>query len=143
MAFGRIREESQTQNAEINMVPLIDVMLVLLVIFIITAPMVTQSVKLSLPKASALSNSEQIKQKPTMIAVNEKNEFYINNKLVSIESLSTKLSELKSESGDNMPMIQLHIDASVPYENVAQLLTELSKAGLPNIGFVSLPKEKN
>ena len=56
MALGRIREGTHTENAEINMVPLIDVMLVLLVIFIITAPMVTQSVNLSLPKTSEVAD---------------------------------------------------------------------------------------
>lgn len=142
MSFGRLRQNSESR-AEINMIPLIDIMLVLLVIFILTAPLVTQSVKLKLPEAVDLKEMQvqQEVEKPVMIAINEDSEIFINDTKVDHETAFTALTEIKLAAGEKQPMIQLHIDAAVPYQEVAKVVTILSKVGLANIGFVSLPEE--
>ena len=143
MSFGRLRQGGSESRAEINMIPLIDIMLVLLVIFILTAPLVTQSVKLKLPEAVDLKE-EQTQQeidKPVLIAINSDSEIFINEEKVDHESALAKLTEIKISAGEKPPMIQLHIDAAVPYQDVAKIVTVLSKVGLANIGFVSLPEE--
>lgn len=143
MSFGRLRERSENPRAEINMIPLIDVMLVLLVIFILTAPLVTQSVKLQLPEAVDLEEPVQLEEeeKPIMIAVNDEGELFVNEAPVDEAKLVEQLTELKPKAGEKSPMVQLHIDASVEYQKVAKIVTALSKVGLANIGFVSLPEE--
>ena len=143
MSFGRLRQGGGESRAEINMIPLIDIMLVLLVIFILTAPLVTQSVKLKLPEAVDLKEeqTQQEIEKPVLIAINEDSEIFINEEKVTHETALTKLTEIKIAAGEKPPMIQLHIDAAVPYQDVAKIVTVLSKVGLANIGFVSLPDE--
>ncbi len=141
MAFGRLRESSKP-SAEINMIPLIDVMLVLLVIFILTAPLVTQSVKLQLPEATDLE--EQVipeEKKPIILALNGERELFLNEKKIESGTLLSELKGIKEglAEGEN-PLVQLHIDATVPYEEVAKLMTDLSKVGLSNLGFVTLPE---
>ncbi|OYQ79346.1 MULTISPECIES: ExbD/TolR family protein [Ignatzschineria] len=142
MSFGRLRDKGYESRAEINMVPLIDIMLVLLVIFILTAPLVTQSVKLKLPEAVDLKEEVVVQdpEKPVLIAINADNELFINDEAIDFESALPRLTAIK-EGSEKAPMIQLHIDSSVPYQEVAKIVTILSKVGLANIGFVSLPEE--
>lgn len=150
MAFGRLRGTNSRARAEINMVPLIDVMLVLLVIFILTAPLVTQSVQLKLPEAVDLkekSTTDPAENKPILVAINSDSEVHINEvKMDSDEAIVTTLTTLKSEAQakngpEYNPLVQFHVDIKVPYEIVAKTITSLSKAGLGNIGFVTLPGE--
>lgn len=142
MSFGRLRDKGYESRAEINMVPLIDIMLVLLVIFILTAPLVTQSVKLKLPEAVDLKEEVVVQdpEKPVLIAINADNELFINDEVIDFDAALLRLTAIK-EGSEKAPMIQLHIDSSVPYQEVAKIVTILSKVGLANIGFVSLPEE--
>lgn len=149
MAFGRLRGTTSRARAEINMVPLIDVMLVLLVIFILTAPLVTQSVQLKLPEAVDLKEQivkDKVEIKPILVAINSSSEIHINEtKMETDESVVAELSRLKAEAQaldpEQNPLVQFHVDITVPYEIVAKTITSLSKAGLGNIGFVTLPSE--
>lgn len=141
MALGRIRENVHTENAEINMVPLIDVMLVLLVIFIITAPMVTQSVNLSLPKTIEVPATEEMNQKPQIIEITKEGNILLNQKIVAMDSLHIELSVLKKSLQNEEPIIQLNIDESIPYDTVAKTLIEIKKAGLSKIGFTTTLQE--
>lgn len=150
MAFGRLRGTNSRARAEINMVPLIDVMLVLLVIFILTAPLVTQSVQLKLPEAVDLkekTTSEQADNKPILVAINSESEIHINEaKMTTDDEILTTLTTLKAEALEKNgpeynPLVQFHVDIKVPYEIVAKTITALSKAGLGNIGFVTMPSE--
>lgn len=142
MGFGRIRENTHTENAEINMVPLIDVMLVLLVIFIITAPMVTQSVNLSLPKTEEIVVAESTEpQKPVIIEITNEKEILLNQNSVSIEQLNIALNDMKQSLNNDQFIIQLNIDESIPYETVAKTLIEIKKAGLSKIGFTTTLQE--
>ncbi|MGL4674119.1 MAG: ExbD/TolR family protein [Wohlfahrtiimonas sp.] len=149
MAFGRLRGTNSRARAEINMVPLIDVMLVLLVIFILTAPLVTQSVQLKLPEAVDLKEktvSEQAEIKPILVAINADSEVHINDeKMETEEAVLATLTKLKDDAKainpDQNPLVQFHVDTKVPYEIVAKTITAFSKVGLGNIGFVTLPGE--
>jgi len=121
--------------AEINMVPLIDVMLVLLVIFIVTAPLLTHAVKLDLPKASSQAN--QLKPEKIEFAIDAAGVRYWNGEVVTREAAAERFAlEGRKEP---QPEIHLRADQAVAYKNVAETLADASKSGLSKIGFVSEP----
>ena len=137
MAFGVFRQGSESAPmAEINMVPLIDVMLVLLVIFIITAPLLTQAVKLELPKASSQVND--LKPDKIDFAIDAQGLLYWNGEKLSRVEAATRF---RAEAGKTVqPEVHLRADQGVAYRFVAQTLADASKAGLTRIGFVSEPE---
>ncbi len=124
--------------AEMNMVPLIDVMLVLLVIFIVTAPLLSHSVKIELPQAS----SKSVESAPAKIdiAIQSDGELLYNGNSVNRETAQA----LFTEAAKKVPMPEVHIyaDKHADYQYVAQTLTDASRAGLTTIGFITRPQEK-
>lgn len=136
MAFGSFdARRHQGLMTEINVVPLVDVMLVLLVIFIITAPLLTNAVKLDLPKAS--SNPNITKPDHIEFGIREDGSFYWSGEKIDPATLPTRLAiEAKKE-----PQPELHIraDRLAHYELVAQVMSGAAKAGLTRIGFVTDP----
>jgi len=136
MSFGSFNSQKQhSAMAEINVVPLVDVMLVLLVIFIITAPLLTHSVKIDLPKASSKPNIT----KPDHIefAIREDGSLYWNGELVPKTSLPA-LFAIEAKK-DPQPELHIHADKLTHYENVAIVMSEAAKTGLVKIGFVTDP----
>ncbi len=136
MAFGSMDgAEDNAPLAEINMVPLIDVMLVLLVIFIVTAPMLTHAVKVDLPKASSSLNVT--KPDNVQLAIDADNKLYWNGQVIEAEALKGRLQA----SAALQPQPELHIraDRSTPYEKVAQVMSLAASEGLSKIGFVTDP----
>jgi biopolymer transport protein ExbD len=136
MAMGSFDpRRSQGPMADINVVPLVDVMLVLLVIFIITAPLLTHSVKIDLPRASNAPNVT----KPDHIefGIRERGTLYWNGVLVTQEELGARFA---AEAG-KQPQPELHIraDRHAHYETVAQVMSVAAKSGLVRIGFVTDP----
>ena len=124
--------------AEINMVPLIDVMLVLLVIFIVTAPLLSHSVKVELPKASAQVMSA--KAEKIDLSIDADGIRYWNGAALSREDAAARFM---NESGKQpQPEIHLRADQNVPYRAVAETLADASRAGLSKIGFVTDPELK-
>jgi biopolymer transport protein ExbD len=121
--------------AEINMVPLIDVMLVLLVIFIITAPLLTQAVKLELPKAT--SHVNDLKPDKIDFAIDAQGLLYWNGEKLSRADAAERFRSEAAKPAQ--PEIHLRADQGVAYRVVAQTLADASKAGLTKIGFVSEP----
>jgi biopolymer transport protein ExbD len=121
--------------SEINMVPLIDVMLVLLVIFIITAPLLTQAVKLELPKASSQVND--LKPEKIEFAIDAAGLLYWNGEAVS-RAVASQRFELEGRK-QPQPEVHLRADQAVAYRFVAQTLADASKAGLTKVGFISEP----
>ena len=122
-------------RAEINMIPLIDVMLVLLVIFMITAPLLTHAVKLDLPRASS---SHPLPAEKVDISVDAAGRLYWNARPLSADELAARLVVL----GRDKPQteIHLHADKAARYEPLAQIMSQAAKAGLSKIGFVTRPE---
>ena len=139
MAFGGFNKGSESAPmAEINMIPLIDVMLALLVIFIITAPLLTHAVKIDLPKASSQPNLT----KPDNIAlsINGAGELFWNGEPIDKSGLKQRFAA--SARLDPRPELHLRADKTTQYQTVAEVMAEAAKAGLTRIGFVSDPSEK-
>ncbi|MCK6405142.1 MAG: biopolymer transporter ExbD [Rhodocyclaceae bacterium] len=124
---------------EINMVPLIDVMLVLLIIFIVTAPLLTHAVKVDLPKASSTVN--QTKPENVQLAIDAASQVFWNGEAVDAAGLAGRLQA----AGAMQPQPEVHIRAerTTPYEKVAQVMSEAARSGLVRIGFVTDPTVGN
>ena len=137
MAFASFdSKNASAPMAEINMVPLIDVMLVLLVIFIVTAPLLTQAVKLELPKANAQPNI--VKAEKVEFAIDANGQRFWNGEPVD----RTEAAKRFMDEGKKQPQPEIHLkaDQSVAYRNVAQTLADATKAGLTKVGFISDPE---
>ncbi|MBK7119304.1 MAG: biopolymer transporter ExbD [Comamonadaceae bacterium] len=135
MAFGTQDDTDEVMN-EINMTPFVDVMLVLLIIFIITVPVMKHAVNVDLPRAS--SQREDAKPETVRLAVQADGTYYWNESKVTDEALP---GLLRTEAAKN-PQPDLHIrgDKAVRYERVAQAMAAAQQAGLRKIGFITEPK---
>lgn len=134
MAFGSFEKGEEIEaNAEINMIPFIDVMLVLLIIFMITAPLMTQAVKVDLPQASSQPLAPA--GKPVEVVIVASGEVMVNQQVVPLASLATVFSRYSSEDE-----VHLRADRTTPYDLVAQVLSAAAEAGLGRIGFVTEPR---
>ncbi|WP_019561091.1 ExbD/TolR family protein [Caldimonas manganoxidans] len=141
MAFGSFDNKSSgSVMSEINMVPLIDVMLVLLVIFIVTAPLLTHSVKLDLPQVSAHEN--QLKPEKVEFAIDAAGTRYWNGEVVTREQAIERFKIEGARPEAQRPEVHLRADQAVPYRFVAETLADASKAGLTKIGFISEPEDR-
>ncbi|MBZ2207999.1 ExbD/TolR family protein [Massilia soli] len=140
MAFGSFNPQRQpSMMSDINVTPMVDVMLVLLIIFIITAPMLTQSVKLDLPQAQAEASVQPLEA--VSIAIDAQGVIYWNDDAVG----EAGLGELMMEAAlmDPQPELQLRADRNTRYEVVAQVMAAAQSKGLTKLGFVTDPvKEK-
>lgn len=136
MAFGRLERTSGPRPmSEINMTPLIDVMLVLLVIFMITAPLMTSSLKLDLPSSDAAQPSNT----PAFISValTPTGEYYFGDERLAQDKLAERIGT--AAKGNPELEVQLRADRAVPYGSVAELIGLIQKAGLNRIAFVAEP----
>ncbi len=134
MAFGTQDDTDEVMN-EINMTPLVDVMLVLLIIFIITVPVMKHSVNVDLPQAS--SQREETKPETLNLSVDASGNYFINESRVS----DADLPGLLQAEAARQPQPDLHIrgDKAVRYERVAQAMAMAQQAGLRKIGFITEP----
>jgi biopolymer transport protein ExbD len=138
MAFGGFSKNQVSQPmAEINMIPLIDVMLVLLVIFIITAPMLTHAVKIELPKASSAPEE----QKPELIrlAIDASGTVYWNDIKVKEAEWRTRMADAVKQPVQ--PELRIRADGASAYRHVAGVVSDAASAGLTRIGFVTQPNQ--
>ncbi len=134
MSFGRLERTSGPQPmSEINMTPLIDVMLVLVVIFIITAPLLASSIKLDLPKTDAAKAGDA--PKFVMIVIDKAGQTYLDDKAVQPDELARKLTQIAGQNPETE--VQLRADEAVPYGRVVEAMGAAQKAGLNRIGFVA------
>ena len=135
MAFGTQDESDEVMN-EINMTPLVDVMLVLLIIFIITVPVMKHAVNIDLPRAT--NQPEGTKPQTVRLSVASDGSYYWNENKVTDEAMAAMLKE----EGAKDPQPELHIrgDKDVRYERVAQAMAAAQQAGVRKIGFVTDPK---
>ena len=136
MSFGRLERTSGPQPmSEINMTPLIDVMLVLVVIFIITAPLLASSIKLELPKTDAAKPNEA--PKFVLLVVDKTGQAFLNDKPLATAELAKQLVQTAQQNPDTE--LQLRADEAVPYGRVVEVMGVAQKAGLNRIGFVAEP----
>ena len=137
MAFGSFNGDTrQPPIAEINMIPLIDVMLVLLVIFIITAPLLTHAVKIDLPKATSTPNLT--KPDNIQLGIKDTGEVFWAGEVLDCPVMQSRFRAAAAQS----PQPELHIRAegTAPYRLVAEVMADAAGAGLTRIGFVSDPE---
>lgn len=138
MAFGRCnREPAGAPLAEINMVPLIDVMLVLLVIFIITAPLLTHAVKVDLPRAASQPNVTRPDN--IQLAISAEGHVYWNGEVLDRSGWRSRMDAAAGQKA--APEIHIRADGAVAYRRVAEVMADAAKAGLTRIGFVSSPQD--
>jgi biopolymer transport protein ExbD len=138
MSFGRLEGKAGSRPmSEINMTPLIDVMLVLLVIFIITAPLMASSLKLELPKAEAGSPSEA--QAFVAVAIDAEGGLYLGERKLETAQAQALITQSASEAAlrDPNTEVQLRADSRVPYGRVAEVMGWVQAAGLSRIGLVT------
>lgn len=141
MSFGRMssRTGSDTPINSINVTPLVDVMLVLVVIFILAAPMLAASLRVQLPKAQAATPQTQVAQGDAlMVEVNPQGEIWLHGAATADAAVQQQLQDL----GQHNPQaeVQLRADTSVPYGRVVQIMGWAHAAGLTRIGFVTDPR---
>ncbi len=132
MAFQLGEEDPQGLN-EINLIPLIDIMLVLMIIFLVTATVLNPSVPLDLPKTSATVN--ELPPENIQVSIDKEAGIFWGKEAVSLEELHNRFNQAKA-SGKN-PSIQLRADKETRYDTVAQVLAVASEAGLSKIAFVN------
>jgi biopolymer transport protein ExbD len=136
MAHNAFSENDDEMLSEINMIPLIDVMLVLLIVFIITVPVMKNAVSIDLPRAS--SEQERVQPETVRLSVDADGTYFWNEqKLASDNELQARLAAAAAQS----PQPELHIrgDKAVRYERVALAMAAAQQAGLRKIGFVTEP----
>ncbi|HQV22242.1 MAG TPA: biopolymer transporter ExbD, partial [Agitococcus sp.] len=132
MSFN-IDDDDDDVMSDINMTPLVDVMLVLLIIFIITVPVLTHSVKVDLPRASNQPN--QVQNKPITISVNQQGQIYWNDNVIDETTLAQQLGQIALQQ----PQPEVHIrgDRKVEYEYVMQVMAEAQRQGVQKLGFIT------
>ena len=136
MSFGRLeRTQGPQPMSEINVTPLVDVMLVLLVIFILTAPLLASSIKLDLPQTDAAKPTDA--PKFVTLVVDKAGQVFLNDKPLAIEQLRTSLTQTAAQNPATE--VQLRADETVPYGKVVEVMGVAQKAGLSRIGFVAEP----
>ncbi len=135
MAFGTQDDTDEVMN-EINMTPMVDIMLVLLIIFIITVPVMKHSVNIDLPRAN--NEAQVIKPETIRLSVDADGKYFINETQISDAELAPRLQAAAAQN----PQPDLHIrgDKNVRYERVAQAMAAAQQAGLRKIGFITEPK---
>jgi biopolymer transport protein ExbD len=138
MSFGAFNHHRNPgPMADINVTPMVDVMLVLLVIFILSAPMFTNAVKLELPKAQAQANPQQAAI--VTLAIDGAGKIYWNNDAVDQAALEKRL--VAAAKLDPQPELQLRADKDTRYEVVAQVMAAAQSNGLTKLGFITDPKK--
>jgi biopolymer transport protein ExbD len=136
MAFGGLeKKQTAAPMAEINMTPLIDVMLVLLVIFIITAPLFTHAIRLDLPKVAAAPARET--PQTISLSIDAAGKLYWNGSIITVAQMRERFAQAGKQA--EQPEIHLRAERSTRYEVIAQVMGAAQQAGLERIGFVTDP----
>lgn len=138
MESGRIT--GRRHLSQINVTPLVDVMLVLLVIFMVTAPMMQAGIDVNLPKveASAIKSDEQ----SIVVTVDRLGRLYVNDSLVSSASLTQRLSAMSvAVNKEKAATVVLRADAQVPYGKIMEAMAQIRKSGITRIGLMTEPEE--
>lgn len=139
-SFGGFNSDGQQQGtmSEINMIPLIDVMLVLLIIFIITAPLMTHAIKIDVPQVS----SQPAEQEPDSVdlAIRATGEMFWNSEPLEMSDLRQKMAELVELQQDKPVNLRIRAESDTYYEDVAQVMAAARLAGVKRLGFITSPE---
>ena len=135
MSFGIQIESDEVMN-EINMTPLVDVMLVLLIVFIITVPVMKHAIHIDLPRAT--NQAQEIKPQTVLLSVDAQGRYYWNEAQVADELLPDLLKAVATK--DPQPQLHIRGDKAVRYERVAQAMAAAQQAEVKKIGFITEPK---
>ena len=123
--------------SDINVTPLVDVMLVLLIIFMVTAPMMMQGVDVNLPQTTA--KNIKTKEDPLILSVNNKREVYLENRKVSLDELENKVKSIFKYRREKE--VLLKADKDVPYGFVIKVMASIKSAGIEKLGMITEPED--
>lgn len=142
MAFGSMNSGDDAPMSEINVTPLVDVMLVLLIVFMITMPVLTHSIPLELPTASEKAAKEEKQPKePLRLTIDANGAYYVGGDSATKVDIDTVTSRLKeAKSGNENTIVAIAADKAVEYEYVNKALEAAREAGISKIGFVTETK---
>ena len=135
MSGGRASRNGRTTMSEINVTPLVDVMLVLLIIFMITAPLIQQGVKVNLPEAKAAP--VEATEKKLVLSVDAQRRVYVGEAVVPLDQLESKLKANAKAQADKE--VYLHADRAIPYGIVVEVMAAAQRAGIANVGMITDP----
>lgn len=137
MAFNSGSSHSKTPVtlSEINVTPLVDVMLVLLIIFMVSAPLLQQGINVDLPQAKSSAMNSEPEQ--IVVVITKRKQIQLNTQLVELDALQSKLSGYRQKKENIEVLIQA--DRTVPYGFVAQVMGEIKTAGIVRVGLVTSP----
>jgi biopolymer transport protein ExbD len=138
MAMGSLSESDDEFNPEINTTPLVDVMLVLLIIFIITIPVMNQSVKIDLPRAT--SQPQDLKPENINLDIDAQGQVYWNREAIDASQLTIRIATAAQKTPQ--PELHLRAERTTQYEKVAQVMAAAQTGGLTRIGFITEPEKK-
>ncbi|HQL00206.1 MAG TPA: protein TolR [Smithellaceae bacterium] len=137
MRHARRRIRDQRPLAEINVTPFVDVMLVLLVIFMVTAPMLSMGIDVNLPRVK--SKSIDVTEEKLILSINENREIFLNKTPMAMGELNDKLAAIFANRIDRE--VFLRADKNVPYGFVVEVMSEIRKAGIDKLGMITEPPE--
>lgn len=127
--------QSQEPMGEINVTPLVDVMLVLLIIFMVTAPLLTQGVNIDLPDANAPAMQQNVE--PVVVTVRKDGTVFIQDHTIERVQLAARITAMR-KANPKLPVF-IRGDAKTPYEDIAQIMSLLEQAGIRQVGLVTEP----
>lgn len=135
MAMDTSSSRDSTTIAQINVTPLVDVMLVLLVIFMVTAPIIQQGVQINLPqaKAAAIPGTEEL----LVVSIAKDGKIYLNDNAMSLQELGSKMRAIRTQQSDKQ--VYVRADQDVRYGLVMKTIAELKQAGIERVGMVTRP----
>jgi len=134
---GRRNRFEDKPLADINVTPLVDVVLVLLIIFMVTAPMLQMGIDVNLPRVE--SKSVDVSEEKVVLTINNAREIFINKNKISVTDLRARLASLMSSRIDRE--VFLRADRSVPYGFVVEVMSEMRRAGVDRLGMITEPPE--
>ena len=137
MSYVTSQKNTRRLISEINVTPFVDVMLVLLIVFMITAPLLQTGVDIELPKVDTPNIPD--KDDPLIITINKKNEIFISEKKIDFSTLQVKLKEIKKTN----PKIKSYIraDKEVTYDKLMQVMKQIIDGGIANVSLITDPKK--
>jgi biopolymer transport protein TolR len=138
MAITSREGRTQTTLAEINMIPFIDIVLVLLIIFMVTAPVIQSGIDVNVPKTQIV---RELNEEKLVVAIDKKQDLYLGNEPVNLNELGDKIREKLLDP--TRKSVYLMADQTVPFQIFASVLDRLTMAGITNVSIVTQPLDKN